>query len=110
MPFTTVVEAVTGDSVAKYQRSVSVATFDALICAHARLCANVCEGSWPYIGQLQPAAREGAGASAQSAAAAAIARPVVRHALKAVAAIAFSHCQREWRVDLTVRQMASAKR
>jgi hypothetical protein len=63
MPFTTVVEAVTGKSpVWKNHRSVSVATFVLLICAQARLCEKLWPGSWPYIGQLHPSAFAAAGA------------------------------------------------
>jgi hypothetical protein len=59
---------------------------------------------------LHPAARDAAGASAQSAAAAAIARLVVRHALnEAFAVIAFSRRQRKGEFELTVCQKASAK-
>jgi hypothetical protein len=45
MSLKTVVDAVTGDwPVWKNQRSVSVATFVELSCAHAKLCAKLCEG------------------------------------------------------------------
>jgi hypothetical protein len=106
----TVVDAVTGDwPVWKNQRSVSVATFVELSCAHAKLCAKLCEGSWPYIGQLQPAARDADGASAQSAAAPANTRRDVRQTLnETVAGIASLPARGMGECELTMCQKASA--